>query len=69
MMNHIEVENFEILIECIDLNEFTTNSLIGSFSIGLATLYKKSNHEIFNSWVMLTHPDHEAEAQVLFSLI
>lgn len=62
-MNDIEFEKFEILIEVIDMNKFQTNSLIGQYSIGLATLYRCSNHELYNTWLALTHPGRNLEPQ------
>lgn len=58
-MNEIEFENFEIKIEVYDLNEFKQNILIGLHSIGLSTLYRNPNHEIFNSWLPLFHPKED----------
>jgi hypothetical protein len=63
------LETFEIIFECMNYNDFSSNDLIGSFSIGLGTLYRNSGHEIFNKWLPLSHPDLGAEIQVnlLFS--
>jgi hypothetical protein len=57
MLNERELESFEILFECMNYNEFTRNDLIGSASIGLASLYRNSGHELYNKWLDLTHPD------------
>lgn len=62
-INDIEFEKFEILIEVIDMNKFQTNSLIGRYSIGLATLYRSSNHELYNTWLALMHPESNLEPQ------
>ena len=62
-INDIEFEKFEILIEVIDMNKFATNSLIGHYSIGLATLYRSSNHELYNTWLALTNPKNNLEPQ------
>ena len=62
-INDIEFEKFEILIEVIDMNKFQTNSLIGLYSIGLATLYRSSNRELYNTWLALMHPSHNLEPQ------
>ena len=62
-INDMEFEKFEILLEVIDMNKFTTNSLIGRYSVGLATLYRSSNHELYNTWLVLTHPESDLEPQ------
>ena len=64
-MSDVEFEKFEILIEVWDMNKFEANSLIGGYSIGLATLYRSSFHEIYNTWLVLCHPDHGLVPQVL----
>ena len=53
-----ELETWELKIECVDFNMFMTNVLIGSFSIGLATLNRNSNHEFYNTWITLLHTDY-----------
>jgi hypothetical protein len=53
-----ELETWELKIECIDFNMFMTNQLIGMFSVGLATLNRNSNHEFYNTWITLLHPDY-----------
>lgn len=55
-MTDIEFENFEILLEAYDYNDFSTNKLIGLYSIGMSTLYRSPKHEFFNHWVPLNHP-------------
>ena len=37
-----------------------SNRLIGQFSIGLSTLHKQRNHEIFQAWLTLLNPDVSA---------
>ncbi len=37
--------------------------MIGSFSIGLATLYKSKNHEFFKTWLTLTDPNDQNNDQ------
>lgn len=53
-----ELESWELKIECMDFNMFMTNDLIGSFSVGLATLNRNSNHEFYNTWITLLHSDY-----------
>ena len=57
------MEKFEILIEVLDLSSFLGNTLIGSFSIGLATLYKSMNHEFYNTWLTLSIPEDQGSDQ------
>ena len=52
-----ELETWELKLECIDFNAFFLNKLIGAYSIGLATLNRNSNHEFYNMWVTLLHPE------------
>jgi hypothetical protein len=51
------MEKFEILVEMLSLSSFFGNTAIGSFSIGLATLYKSMNHQFRNTWLTLTDPN------------
>lgn len=53
------MEKFEILVEVLSLSSFWGNTLIGTFSIGLATLYKSMNHQFRNTWLTLTDPNEE----------
>jgi len=53
----------EIILDVMDYNMGGFNALIGSHSVGLATLYRSMNHEFFNKWVPLMHPDMGSEAQ------
>lgn len=63
-----ELEQQEILLECFDLNEFATNTLIGSHSIGLASLYRNNNHEYYYQWLHLLHPlEREPQGYLLVS--
>jgi hypothetical protein len=52
----VEFESFEIKIEVMDFKSFGTNQLVGQYSIGLSTLFRNPQHEIFNTWLPLTHP-------------
>jgi C2 domain len=53
-----ELESWELKIDCINFNAFIMNKLIGGYSIGLATLNRNSNHEFYNTWITLLHPDY-----------
>lgn len=56
-LSETELEKFEILIEIFDLSAFTSNTLVGSYSVGLSTLYKSMNHEFYNTWLPLSNPE------------
>ena len=43
----------------LSLSSFFSNTLIGTFSIGLATLYKSMNHEFYLKWLTLTDPNDQ----------
>jgi Ca2+-dependent lipid-binding protein len=43
----MQLEKQTINIEVFDESKFWANDLIGSFSIGLGTLYKNDNHEYY----------------------
>ena len=43
-------------IQVYDLDNFSTNDLIGQFSIDLPHLYYSSNHEIHRKWIALSSP-------------
>ncbi|CAG9335811.1 unnamed protein product [Blepharisma stoltei] len=58
MLTDMELETWELKIECLNHNQFLKNSLVGSFSFGLATLHRNSNHEFYGMWITLLHPDH-----------
>lgn len=60
MLSDQELDKFEILIEVMNLSSFVGNSLIGSASIGLATLYKSMNHEFYQTWLHLTIPNDDS---------
>lgn len=40
----------------MDMNDFHANKIIGSFSIGLSTLYKSMDHQFHNQWLPLSNP-------------
>jgi hypothetical protein len=58
----VELESMELRLEIYDHKEFAQNVLIGSHSIGLATLYRNMNHEFYNQWLKILHPDSGPEA-------
>jgi hypothetical protein len=55
-LSDVDLENFEILIEVLDFNQFSSNKMIGAYSIGLGTLYRSMNHEICAKWLTLSNP-------------
>jgi len=59
-MSPVELQTFELIIECLHYNNFMSNRLIGQFSIGLSTLHKQRNHEIFQAWLTLLNPEVSA---------
>lgn len=56
-----ELETWELKVECMDFNAFFRNTLIGGFSLGLSTIYRNSNHEFFNIWMTLLHPEYGSQ--------
>jgi len=58
-----ELQTFELSVDVIDYNNFTANELIGSYSIGLSTLHRNSNHEFFNTWLTLMNVEKGSEPQ------
>lgn len=67
MLSETEMEKFEILLEVMDMSDFKTDKLVGSFSIGLATLYKSMDHQFHNQWLPLSNPNSfgNSEASVI----
>lgn len=63
LMNTIEFESFECKIEVYDLKQFGANQLVGIYSVGISTLYRNPQHEIYNSWLPLVHPKFGLEPQ------
>lgn len=57
-LTDIQLETWELKIECLDFNAFLSNELIGAYSLGLATLNRNSNHEFYNVWITLLHPEY-----------
>ena len=62
-LSKLEIQKSELTIEIWSKNNFFGNSLIGTYAIGLFTLYKNANHEFYNCWLTLTNPDFPNEAQ------
>lgn len=60
-LTEYELETWELKIEVYDYNAFTRNRMIGGYSIGLSTLHRNSNHEFYNIWLTLLHPDCGSE--------
>jgi hypothetical protein len=60
-LTEYELETWELKIELYDYSAFTRNRLIGGYSIGLSTLHRNSNHEFYNIWLTLLHPDFGSE--------
>ena len=62
-MNQYELETFEMNIDLYDHNALLTNELIGSYSIGLSTLYRNTNHEFYKKWVTIWNKDNPNKKQ------
>lgn len=43
-----------IFYEVFFLNNFSQNTLLGTFSMTISSLYENINHEIYNTWLTLT---------------
>ena len=63
MLTDVELQTFELTIEVHDYNNFMSNELVGSYSIGLSTLHKSSCHEFFNVWLTLMNVEKGKEPQ------
>ena len=55
-MNHYELESFELNFNLFDYNVILKNELIGTYSVGLSTVYRHANHEFFKVWLRLVDP-------------
>lgn len=62
-MNEFELESFEMIIELYDHNSVQLNELIGQYSIGLSTLHRSLNHEMYRTWIGMFHPDEPNKVQ------
>lgn len=60
MMNKYELESYELIFEAYDYNSFYSNDLLGSYSIGLSTMYRHANHEFYKVWLRLSEKDNPA---------
>lgn len=58
MLTDTERDQFEITLEIFDHSDFWKNNLIGSASIGLGFLYNQQDHELFNRWISIKHPEN-----------
>ena len=52
-----ELESFELIFEVFSKKTFTSDVLVGKYSIGLSTMYRNANHEYFRTWIQLINPD------------
>lgn len=41
-----------------DHNDILANELIGSYSMGLSTIYRHANHEFYKVWLRLVDPSN-----------
>ena len=55
-MNEYELESFELNFHLYDHNNILANELIGSYSVGLSTVYRHANHEFYKVWLRLVDP-------------
>lgn len=55
-MNQYELESFELIFQLIDHNDLMPNELIGSYSMGLSTIYRHANHEFHRVWLRICNP-------------
>lgn len=62
LMNDFELETWELLFEAYNRNTFFTDSLLGSCSIGLGTMYR-NNKEFYRCWLSLFNSEKPKEAQ------
>lgn len=56
-MNQYELESFELNFNLYDYNVILKNELIGTYSVGLSTVYRHANHEFFKVWLRLIDPN------------
>jgi hypothetical protein len=45
------LETMELILEVKQHYRFATDALIGSYSIGLSTLYRKEHREMYKQWL------------------
>lgn len=63
MLSKVDLMKAELSFEVWSKNNFLGNSLIGTYAVGLFTLYRNANHEFYNCWLTLTSPELPNEAQ------
>ena len=51
-----EMETFEMNIELYDHNDVFADEFIGTYSIGLSSLHRSTNHEYYKKWISLFNP-------------
>ena len=56
-LNKWELETLEISFEVCDQYRWLSNSLIGSYSIGLSTMYRYPNSDLYKKWLRLSKPE------------
>ena len=68
-MNRYELETFEMVIDLYDHNAIFANEVIGSYSIGLSTLHRNTNHEFYKTWISMWNKNspNKIMAYLLFS--
>jgi len=52
------MEKAELIFEVFDYNTWKWNTLIGTYSIGLSTMYRHCNHEFHKVWLRLFDPEN-----------
>ena len=60
-LNDLELETLELMVEVLDHNSVMFNEVIGSYSIGLSTMYRAINHEFYRVWLTLFNPKRPSE--------
>ena len=50
------LETMEMIIKVKQNQAFRTDYDIGSYSIGLSTLYRKENRELYKTWLQISDP-------------
>ena len=65
-MNQYELESFELNFYMYDHNDIFQNELIGSYSMGLSTIYRHANHEFYKVWLRLVDTSTNPTASVAY---
>ena len=63
LLTKVALQRSELCFEVYSKNNFLGNSLIGTYAVGLFTLYRNANHEFFSCWLTLTSPEFPNDAQ------